>query len=96
MIIPVPKKWDGQIYLIMFDVPDSKRNARDALRQKLQSLGCFQFQRSVWAHPFPCYEEIMYVADVFGIANHVEVISTKNLTNPMVFEHFSALLEDYF
>ena len=95
MAIPAPKKWNRQIYLIMFDIPHNKKAARDALRRKLQELGCFSFQKSVWAHPFPCYEEIMYIADVFGVAKYVEIVETKNLTNPSVFEYFGGLIKDY-
>lgn len=95
LTIPTPERWDGQMHLIMFDIPHSKRNARDALRRKLQMLGCFQLQKSVWAHPFPCHEEIMYVADIFGVANNIEIVATKNLTNPKALEHFRDLLGDY-
>ncbi|MEK7566571.1 MAG: hypothetical protein AAB527_00335 [Patescibacteria group bacterium] len=92
-IIFPPKKWDGQMRLIIFDIPNNKKKASDALRRKLQLLDCFPLQKSVWVHPFPCYEEIKYIADVFGVADCVEVVATKDLDNPAVFKHFASLLE---
>ena len=44
--IPKPKKWDGVWRIVMFDIPKFKNKARDALRQKLKSLGFLQFQES--------------------------------------------------
>lgn len=94
IIIP-PKIWDGQMRLIIFDIPSNKKNASDALRRKLRLLGCYPLQKSVWVYPFPCYEEIKYIADVFGVADCVEVIATKELTHSGMFKYFASLLKNY-
>lgn len=53
-ILPVfspQKKWDGNWYLVIFDVPEKLRRKRDILREKLKKLGFGQLQQSVWISP---------------------------------------------
>lgn len=57
MKIQKPKKWDGKWRLVIFDIPEGKKTAREFLRQKLISLGFYQLQKSVYIQPFPCIEE---------------------------------------
>lgn len=45
------RSWDGKWRLIVFDVPESKRNIRDYFRSLLKRLGFAEFQRSMWLCP---------------------------------------------
>lgn len=45
--------WDGKWRFIFFDIPESKRYYRDCLRGLIKSIGFKEFQKSVWAYPFP-------------------------------------------
>ena len=65
--IEKPKKWDGLWRVVVFDVPDLTRIKREALRGKLKELGFRIVQKSVWAHPYPCREEINLLRDFFGL-----------------------------
>lgn len=42
------KRWGGTWYLLMYDVPESERRYRDALRGFLARLRMGQLQKSVW------------------------------------------------
>lgn len=53
-----PKKWDGKFRVVIFDIKEKSRSSRDALRHKLRNLGFFQIQKSVYAFPFECANEI--------------------------------------
>ena len=44
--------WDGKIYLVTYDVPESQRGDRDLLRRYLKKIGCGMFQASVWLTPY--------------------------------------------
>lgn len=77
--IKQPKKWDGKWRVVMFDLPIRFNKAREALRWKLKELGFVQFQKSVWAYPYPCEDEIIFIADFFGVGKYVEVLVVESI-----------------
>ena len=62
--IKKPARWDGQWRLIMFDIPHYKRIARDAFRTKLKNLEFYPIQKSVFITPYPCENEIDFIASI--------------------------------
>ncbi len=40
------KRWDGKWRVIIFDIPEDKKQARDALRSKFKHLGMLQLQKA--------------------------------------------------
>lgn len=81
MAIHRPLHWDAQWRVIMFDIPEKKRQARDSLRNKLRELGFYELQHSVWVHPFPCEKEIEFIVEVFEIRRYVRYAELTHLTN---------------
>ena len=77
--LDVPKNWDKKWSAVLFDIPETKKTARDALRHKLRQLGCFQFHKSVFVHPAPCEDEIDFLAELFNIQEYVTVFRTPSL-----------------
>jgi len=77
LVIPRPLKWDGQWRFFSFDIPAHKKEARFALLSKLKELGFILVQRSLWAYPFECYNELMIIAKVFKVEPHVLYLSTQ-------------------
>lgn len=75
--ISVPKQWDGRWRFVLFDVPEKRRNYRDVLRDRLKSLGFFQFQKSVWIHPFECGKEVRYLCEYWGITPYTIMFTVK-------------------
>jgi len=69
--------WDGRWRMLMFDIPERKKTAREALREKLKSQGFIQFQRSVWLYPYPCQDEIDFITEYFSVAEYVNLITVK-------------------
>src|SRR3989338_9444783 len=69
--IEVPKKWDKNWRLVVFDIPARKYKARSALLGKLKELGFIMFQKSVWAHPFECKNEIAVVSRAFEVERYI-------------------------
>jgi hypothetical protein len=66
--------WDGKWRLLMFDIPESEKLAREALREKLKKLGFAKFQKSVWLHPFPCENEIDFISEYFSIGQYLNLL----------------------
>jgi len=61
------QKWDGKWRILLFDIPETKRAARHALRRLLQDAGFFHLQQSVFVTPYPCEKEARHLAEYFDI-----------------------------
>ena len=84
--IKKPNKWDGKWRIVMFDLPIRFNKAREALRWKLKELGFLQFQKSVWVYPYPCEDEVIFVADFFGVGKYVEVLIVESILRDQKFK----------
>lgn len=75
-----PKIWDKKWRLIIFDIPENKKLAREALRQKLKDLGLIKLQDSIWVTPFSCEKEIGLIKSVFNLSDYwLDVIVTDSV-----------------
>lgn len=63
-----PKRWDEKWRVFLFDIPDKKKPAREALRGKLRELGFVKVQESAWVHAFDCSAEFELLKDFFGLS----------------------------
>ena len=81
MNIKKPKNWDRLWRVVIFDIPEGNKQARNLFRQKLKSLGFYPLQKSVFAHPFPCKDEVDFLKHNLAIANYVTFIEAKNIDN---------------
>ena len=92
--IKKPIKWDGKWRLVMFDIPMRFTKGREELRDHLKQLGFYQFQKSAWLYPYPCEDEIIFVADFYGVGKYVEILTVDTiLRDERYFKHFK--LEQY-
>ena len=57
------RRWDGRWRLVLFDVPEARRSARNKLRRYLQDRGFGYLQNSVWITPDPMTEQRALLAD---------------------------------
>ena len=65
-----PDQWDGLWRIFIFDIPADKRG-RHYLIMKLKELGFIMIQKSVWAHPFECREQLAVICKAFEIEPYV-------------------------
>jgi CRISPR/Cas system-associated endoribonuclease Cas2 len=65
-------KVDGKWRLIIFDIPEQRKRDREALRRKLLELGFIRLQDSVFASPYPCKEEIDFLANYLAVIERIE------------------------
>jgi DNA-binding transcriptional regulator PaaX len=79
--IKKPGRWDGKWRLVMFDIPEKRKRAREALREKLRELGFKELQKSVFVHPFECKDEIDFVTEVFALRPYVKLARSDYVTN---------------
>lgn len=83
------QEWDGRWRVVIFDIPEVKKIAREVLRDKLKEIGFVKVQKSVWACPYECQNEIAFISSVYNVEKYV---------NYMVVEKadFSDSLKHYF
>ncbi|SRR3989339_461241 len=82
--IGVPKKWDGKWRVLIFDIPTKPKiynQAREALRGKIKELGFYQIQKSVWVFPYECEDELLFIAEIFGVQKYIEILTVEELLN---------------
>lgn len=79
MKLSVPKKWDGWWRIVMFDIPQSKKTARDAVSASIRKLGLFPIQRSVFVSPYLCKKEIDFIGEFFGVREHIIYVKAKEI-----------------
>lgn len=81
LVIEKPKKWDRKWRLLMFDIPEKRKIAREALRGKLRELGFCKFQQSIWIHPYDCAAEIELLKGFFGLSDgEMQLIVANNIS----------------
>jgi|SRR3989344_2852454 len=83
-----PSQWDGKWRIVFFDIPEKKRKARNALREKLRDLGFYEMQKSVFVLPYECQDEINFVVSIFNIKPHVQYAEMINSTNELELRQF--------
>ncbi|OGK29397.1 CRISPR-associated endonuclease Cas2, partial [Candidatus Roizmanbacteria bacterium RIFCSPHIGHO2_12_41_18] len=79
--IKKPAKWDGEWRVVIFDIPEKFKKAREALRNKLKDLGFVKLQESVFIFPYECEDEINFITEVFLIRPFVKFMRVKSFTN---------------
>ncbi len=76
-----PVKWDEIWRIVIFDIPEKRKRAREALRLKLRKLGFKELQKSVFIYPYECEDEINFIVEIFGIRPFVRFLRATSITN---------------
>ncbi len=79
MKIAEQAKWDGLWRIVMFDVPENKRDARRAINLALKKLGCVQYQKSVFVTPYPCEKEVDFIGECFDARRHLRLVTANKI-----------------
>ena len=79
--IKKPKKWDKQWRIVIFDIPNKFKKAREAIRKKLKELGFIKLQESVFVFPYECENEINFIVEVFQIRPFIRFIRANSISN---------------
>lgn len=77
--ITKPPQWDGLWRVVMFDIPERYKKGRDALAKKLKELGFMPIQKSVFALPYECKNEISFIVETSNLSPYVKFLVVKEL-----------------
>lgn len=86
-----PGRWDGYWRIIIFDIPERKKQGREALRSKLKQLGFHPLQKSCFIHPFDCKSEIDFISEIFEVSPYINFIVAKEIEGAMLLRKFFGL-----
>ncbi|MFI1917086.1 PaaX family transcriptional regulator C-terminal domain-containing protein [Nocardia sp. NPDC020380] len=72
--------WDGRWHLAAFGVPESVRQARDAMRDTILRLGGAPIQGGLYVSANPWEDRIRSAAAGLGVDDHVTTLTSTDLT----------------
>lgn len=81
MKIKKPKKWDRLWRIVIFDIPEKRKKARNAINYKLKDLGFYSLQKSTFIFPYECRNEIDFVAEHFFVRKYINYMVVKEIDN---------------
>lgn len=89
MSLNKPKKWDGRWRVVIFDIPKKYGRVRDLFRMRLIQLGLYQLQESVYVSPYPCFNEVEFLRELYGVSFTVQYLLVVKLEDDQYLrDHF--------
>ncbi|MGM0878224.1 MAG: phenylacetic acid degradation operon negative regulatory protein PaaX [Bacillota bacterium] len=67
-----PHEWDGKWRILMYTIPEEKRQVRDELRQELLWSGFGSFSNACWISPNNLEKEVKILIENYGISEYVD------------------------
>lgn len=74
------KTWNGSWQIVVFNIPEKNRYARDVFRTKLESIGFGKIQGSLWISARAHDEDLNEIIKKLKINNFVTVFNTGKLS----------------
>lgn len=75
----VDPNWDGFWRIIILDLPEDRKNEREALRYLLKKAGFVAVKNSVWITPYPYEHLFANIKKDLGLTTELMIIKTNSL-----------------
>ena len=72
--------WDGNWRLVAVAVPESRRAARDTLRERLRALGGAAIQGGLYVSPHDWHKDVVAIAERLDITDGLTLATTSELS----------------
>jgi DNA-binding transcriptional regulator PaaX len=82
-----PARWDGSWRIVIFDIAERRRPARDRLRAMLMRIGFRKLQHSVWIYPYDCEDLIVLLKTDFALGREVLYIVSDSVEGEQYLKH---------
>ncbi len=73
------KRKDGKWIMLMFDIPQAHKKARNLLKSVLRNSGYKLFQQSVWISPYDIYEKTEKLLQLYSLDNYVKIFLIEEI-----------------
>lgn len=71
------RKWDGNWFLVSYDIPEKKNTLRNFFRQNLKNLGFAEVHASLWISPFNFLAEVEKIVKEYNLSPFV-ILAVSN------------------
>jgi len=71
-------RWDGIWYMVVYFIPEQRRDARDRLRRELGLLGFGSLSDATWISPNNHLQEVAEIAENLDIMDCIQVFQAKH------------------
>ena len=90
MKIDKSKKWDGMWRVVIFDVPEKRKQSRDLLNFKLKEMGFYPIQKSTFILPYECKKEIEFIGEYLFLGEKIKYLLVKEISEEGILKkHFN-------
>lgn len=72
-------KWDGKWRVVIFDIPETNKRIRQALRETLKVLEFWPLQKSVWISKKDYVKEFRKWVEDLGLSKYILIFETNDL-----------------
>ena len=76
-----PKRWDHKWRVLIFDIPERRKNLRPKIRYMLLAIGFVRLQDSVWVYPYDCEDLITLLKADFKIGKDLLYLIVDSIEN---------------
>lgn len=73
--------WDRQWRIIILDLPEDRKQEREALRYLLKKAGFVCLKNSVWVSPYPFEHLFINIKHDLGLSTEIMILVTHNIDN---------------
>ena len=88
----VPTVWDKKWHIVLFDIPEEFKKSRDGFATNLKRIGFTQIQKSAFAFPYPCFEELAVLMDFHKVRPFVTCILAERMEHSRQLEKLYSLV----
>ena len=89
-----PVKWDRRWRIVIFDIPERRKFARDNLRLMLTTIGFRKLQASVWVYPYECEDVLTLIRTDSRLQREVMYIVAEEIENDRKWRHTFGISSD--
>ncbi|MBI4991538.1 hypothetical protein HZB96_05620 [Candidatus Gottesmanbacteria bacterium] len=92
MKVKKQKKWDKRWRVVIFDIPEKYKKAREIFRMRLRQLSLYLLQDSVFVSPYPCFNEVEFLRELYGIPSTVKYLLVEKLEDDQEIKEYFSLV----
>ena len=74
-----PQKWDGNWYVVAYDIPEEKRWLRKVVKEKLEELGFGLLHKSVWISPYNFLGDVEKIVKQYTLESWVILLISNKV-----------------
>ncbi|OMP67296.1 PaaX family transcriptional regulator [Domibacillus epiphyticus] len=72
-------QWDGHWRVIIYSIPENRRELRNQIRKELGWTGFGMISNSTWASPNPLEDQVLEMAKTYDLEDHILLFKTSSI-----------------